>query len=299
MSNKPKWVILISDNGPHYHNSEMMIIMAHWKEWYDVEVRGWIFLEAGEAKIAIDSHHAQIAHAIKRYVRIGFEIKEGNNIENAMKDLCGTSIGELNPYHEKLDKKIKSLIEISNLNEWKWPNEGSFAGYIQARPLPNIGNYINYSPAQIEKLSKSKIIKPNPTLSTPTNPQSTWIWKFTLYHSINIEFQLISGWALKANQKFGKRGGAKMSKKIITLLQGFFHTGNANKSDRYTAQDMLSELVDMAASEELDPETIPKVETIENWIGRYSAACKREMAAIVLEPPKDIVFRGLQIEIAI
>ncbi|RHZ78942.1 hypothetical protein Glove_153g67 [Diversispora epigaea] len=62
---------------------------------------------------------------------------------------------------------------------------------------------------------------------------------------------------------------------------------------------MLSELVDMAASEELDPETIPKVETIENWIGRYSAACKREMAAIVLEPPKDIVFRGLQIEIAI
>ncbi|RHZ74544.1 hypothetical protein Glove_221g16 [Diversispora epigaea] len=100
---------------------------------------------------------------------------------------------------------------------------------------------------------------------------------------IDTEFQLASGWALKANQKFGKRGGVKMSKKIITLLQGFFHAGNANKSDRYTAHDMLSELNDMAIEGELDPEIIPKVETIENWIGRYSAACKREMAAIVLE----------------
>ena len=60
MSKKPKWITLISDNGPHYHNSEMMLIIAHWKDWYDIEVRKWIFLEAGEAKTAIDSHHAQV-----------------------------------------------------------------------------------------------------------------------------------------------------------------------------------------------------------------------------------------------
>jgi len=74
-----------------------------------------------------------------------------------------------------------------------------------------------------------------------------------------------------------------MSKKVIALLQGFFHAGNADKSDRYSANDMLSELIHMASSGELDPEIIPKIETIENWIGRYSAACKREMAAIALE----------------
>ena len=60
MPKKPKWVTLISDNRPHYHNSEMILIMAHWKDWYDIEVRGWIFLEAGEVKTAIDSHHAQV-----------------------------------------------------------------------------------------------------------------------------------------------------------------------------------------------------------------------------------------------
>jgi hypothetical protein len=55
----PKWVTIISDNGPHYHNSELMAILAHWKDWYNVEVRRWLFLEAGEAKTIIDSHHAQ------------------------------------------------------------------------------------------------------------------------------------------------------------------------------------------------------------------------------------------------
>ncbi|PKK72982.1 hypothetical protein RhiirC2_709954 [Rhizophagus irregularis] len=99
----------------------------------------------------------------------------------------------------------------------------------------------------------------------------------------NIEFQIASGWALKANQKFGKRGEAKMSKNVIALLQGFFHAGNADKSDQYSANDIVSELIHMANSRELNPKIISKIETIENWISRYSAACKREMVAIALK----------------
>jgi hypothetical protein len=60
MLEKPKWITIISDNGPHYHNSEMMVILSHWKDWYDIIIRKWIFLEAGEAKTTIDSHHAQV-----------------------------------------------------------------------------------------------------------------------------------------------------------------------------------------------------------------------------------------------
>ncbi len=41
-----------------------MIILSHWKEWYDVCVKKWIFLEAGEAKTAIDSHHAQVSNLL-------------------------------------------------------------------------------------------------------------------------------------------------------------------------------------------------------------------------------------------
>ena len=57
---KPKWVIIMSDNGPHYHNTEMMLVISCWKEWYDIECKRWVFLEAGEAKTSIDSHHAQV-----------------------------------------------------------------------------------------------------------------------------------------------------------------------------------------------------------------------------------------------
>ena len=55
-----------------------------------------------------------------------------------------------------------------------------------------------------------------------------------------------------------------MTKKIISLLQVFFHAGNANRSDRYSVQDMLNELNDMANKGELEFEIIPKLGTIQN-----------------------------------
>src|SRR5207245_8993519 len=55
LENRPKWVIIMSDNGPHYHNSELMILISCWKNWYNIECKNWIFLEAGEAKTTIDS----------------------------------------------------------------------------------------------------------------------------------------------------------------------------------------------------------------------------------------------------
>ncbi|CAG8739097.1 23_t:CDS:1, partial [Funneliformis mosseae] len=45
---------------------------------------------------------------------------------------------KLNPNREKSDKKIKSLVRISNMNEWKWPIDRPFADFIQTRSLPNI-----------------------------------------------------------------------------------------------------------------------------------------------------------------
>ena len=60
----PCWIKIISDNGGHYHNSELMAIISHWHDWYGVEVRGWIFLEPGEAKTTVDSHHATVCQLL-------------------------------------------------------------------------------------------------------------------------------------------------------------------------------------------------------------------------------------------
>ncbi|CAB4416336.1 unnamed protein product [Rhizophagus irregularis] len=64
--------------------------------------------------------------------------------------------------------------KIYVLNEWQWPINGPFAGYIQARSLPNIGDFINYSPIQIEQSSITAIEKPTPQISMPSISQSSW-----------------------------------------------------------------------------------------------------------------------------
>jgi hypothetical protein len=55
-------------------------------------------------------------------------------------------------------------------------------------------------------------------------------------NSVDKDFSLGSEWALKETQKFGKKGGARIAKNIVSLLQAFFHAGNANRSDRYSAR---------------------------------------------------------------
>jgi hypothetical protein len=37
-----------------------MMILRHWPDWYGIWPKKWIFLEPGEAKTTIDSHHAQV-----------------------------------------------------------------------------------------------------------------------------------------------------------------------------------------------------------------------------------------------
>lgn len=43
----------------------------------------------------------QIAHAIKHYIKLGFDVTEVEDIENAVKNLRDTSIGQMNPNCKK------------------------------------------------------------------------------------------------------------------------------------------------------------------------------------------------------
>ena len=67
LEKKPKWITILSDNGPHYHCTELMIIMGQWANWYGINPKQWIFLEAGKAKTVIDSHHAQVKYKYLPY----------------------------------------------------------------------------------------------------------------------------------------------------------------------------------------------------------------------------------------
>ncbi|CAG8730713.1 7773_t:CDS:1, partial [Racocetra fulgida] len=96
------------------------------------------------------------------------------------------------------------------------------------------------------------------------------------------QYPLPKGWAIKGKQKFGKKGGAHISKEVADLLKSYFHAGNANSSQCYQPEDMLCALNKKADNNELDHTQIPKLETIRNWISRYSIAIKKEIAEKML-----------------
>ena len=107
-------------------------------------------------------------------MRLGSDIADGSDIENAIKDLRGTTVCQIEPNREIAKGKISTLPGISNWFEWQWPIEGPFSGYILARALPNIGEWTKFSPAKIQKLSKNNFSKPQPIATTPSEIQSTW-----------------------------------------------------------------------------------------------------------------------------
>ncbi|RIB16393.1 hypothetical protein C2G38_2143116 [Gigaspora rosea] len=299
--------------------------MGYWPKWYGIQVEKWVFLEAREAETTIDSHHAQISHAINRYVRLGFDISEGQDIENAIQNIRGTSVANLKPNRDRGSGK-NSLPSNSNWFEWQLPTTEKLAGSILARAIPNIGNWKVFSPADLEKLCKKDIHKPNPEISTHTTPCSDWeisipnaIRKFLFIEKLNlrgieanekenrstlisnleiqletdiknaklcrdinpnvlvektnmsndrlntVNFPLPSGWALKEKQKYRKKGaGKRIAKKVRKILEGYFLASNANKSDRYTAQDMYQALQQRVLEGDIEAEDVPEVSTIQS-----------------------------------
>ncbi|RIB22277.1 hypothetical protein C2G38_2140284 [Gigaspora rosea] len=88
-----------------------------------------------------------------------------------------------------------------------------------------------------------------------------------------------SGWALKENQMYGKKGeGKRMTETVKEILKSFFHAGDEDKSEQYTAKNMLQDLQQREQIGELETEEIPQLKTIENWISRYSSLHKKEAA---------------------
>ena len=75
----------------------------------------------------------------------------------------------------------------------------------------------------------------------------------------------MSGWALRSNQKYGKKGsGKRMTATVKAYLEGYFLAGNVNKTDRMSAKDMVIQLQDLAKEGEIQFDDIPEIKTVES-----------------------------------
>jgi hypothetical protein len=90
-----------------------------------------------------------------------------------------------------------------------------------------------------------------------------------------LDEKLKLGFALKSNQKYGKKGGKKFDLNIIKRLKSMFLAVNIEKSKKYSPEDMLKELRRLAESNELEAENIPSLSQIKSWISRFSQHKKK------------------------
>ncbi|CAG8826693.1 28441_t:CDS:2, partial [Racocetra persica] len=89
--------------------------------------------------------------------------------------------------------------------------------------------------------------------------------------------------ALKEKQKYGKKEVEKrIAKKVRKILEEYFLACKADKSDHYTVQDMYEALQQRVLEDEIEAEAIPKVSTIQSWIGHYTRQYHKHAAQTAL-----------------
>jgi len=112
----------------------------------------------------------KISHAIKRYVRLGFDLTTGEDIEKALDGLSGTSTAYLKPNrNQRSQSNVKTIPGISNWFEWTWPIE--LAGCVCARDLPDFGDIKIFS---MSKFIKTELVQPEPMVGKHSEVTSKW-----------------------------------------------------------------------------------------------------------------------------
>ena len=78
----------------------------------------------------------------------------------------------------------------------------------------------------------------------------------------------------------------EVKNKLVTkseYLQIYFLSGNMDRSQRFSAKDMLQGLERRVEFGELTSEELPTIKIIEGWISRFAASHKKSIAQKLLE----------------
>jgi len=72
--------------------------------------------------------------------------------------------------------------------------------------------------------------------------------------------KLTPGFALRSKQKFGKMSGKRLDLKVIEILKEMFLTGNIEKNNKFSPEDMLKNLQLCAENYEIEADNIPSLQ---------------------------------------
>ena len=79
---------LFTDNGPHFHNTSLLVYLAEVNQCFNVSLVEYNNFEAGEGKTVLDTHFAHISHKILRWVCVGNNLENGEQLANLVSVSC-------------------------------------------------------------------------------------------------------------------------------------------------------------------------------------------------------------------
>ncbi|CAG8768190.1 18559_t:CDS:1, partial [Gigaspora rosea] len=112
---------------------------------------------------------------------------ERSDIVDAAYNLAGIHLANIEPNRnqEKTENlvveikekkpRVETITRISKHNYWQWLIAGPLASYIVAHLLLHFGTSAYFSPVAIISLCNEELHRPEPKVSTHTEPQSKWM----------------------------------------------------------------------------------------------------------------------------
>ncbi|RIB15401.1 hypothetical protein C2G38_2192489 [Gigaspora rosea] len=238
-----------------------------------IKVRGWLFLELGEAKIQLI--HIMQHTCYQKICSCQIDLVEGSDIIAATKNLAETYLANIEPNR---NQKANESENLTTKNKGKKLRVETIAGISKAS--------VHFFPAMITNLCNEELSRPEPKLSTHTKPKSKWkmaLSKFQENKNPNtmktddiemiditkdddteeVDFPWNKGWALRENAAYGNQGaGKRMTDTVKKMLEQMYLLGNVHAKYRMTAKEMHDRLKKFADNGELEQDEIPKVSTI-------------------------------------
>ena len=97
-----------------------------------------------------------------------------------------------------------------------------------------------------------------------------------------LDERLKPGFALKSNQKYGKKGSKRLNLNVIEQLKSMFLAGNIEKSKKSSSDDTLKELQSLVENNEIEAENIPSLQQIKSqYLDLVNSTKSRQLESII------------------
>lgn len=141
-------LVIWSDNGPHYHNTSVILWMSRLAELCDLTINRYSFFEAQKGKTLLDSHFATFKFALKGWMKRGFDLMTSEDIVEGTRDrLKGTNVYELHIDRNNEPRSAKTLDGITSFADFTYKDDHT----IECRELTNTGVALTLDKKKIEK----------------------------------------------------------------------------------------------------------------------------------------------------